>query len=115
MKPQEWIDEWCNLYPSDVEFNGHKLKSKPKECLNKMLKFCKDNPLYTKDVIFAATQRYVEEKKAVNWEYMKQSTYFISKMGQPSLLENYCEKIVSGVKANITESIPEYNFGDDFI
>ena len=88
-----WIENWCALYPADAEFNGRRLRSKPKDCLNKMIKFCKDNPLYTKNIIFAATQLYLQEQEAKDWQYTKQATYFISKMGQPSLLEEYCEKV----------------------
>jgi hypothetical protein len=88
-----WIEEWCALYPANVEFNGRKLRSKPKDCLNKMIKFCKENPLYDKSAIFAATKLYLQEQEAKDWEYTKQAIYFISKIGQPSLLEQYCEKI----------------------
>lgn len=93
-----WIEDWCALYPADAEFNGRKLRSKPKDCINKMVKFCKDNPLYTKSIIFAATQLYLNEQEAKDWAYTKQATYFISKMGQPSLLEEYCEKVKDAEK-----------------
>jgi hypothetical protein len=100
---KDWIDDWCNLWP-DVQFNGYKLKSKPKECLNKMIKFCKENKNnYTKDTIFAATTLYLNQQEQKNWEYTKVSTYFISKVGQPSLLEAFCERV------NSTETITPYN------
>lgn len=109
-----WIEDWVNLFPEEAEFNGYKIKSKSKDCLKKMLKFVKDNPIYTKDIIFAATKQYIEEKRLVNWEYMKQSTYFISKIGQPSLLEQYCEKIINNVKPKEIYNF-DYNIIDDFI
>jgi hypothetical protein len=92
----QWIEEWCNLYPENVEFNGYKLKSDVKYCVKKMQTFCKQHPAYTKDVIFAATKLYLTQQAAKGWEYTKQSTYFISKLGQPSLLESFCEKIAAG-------------------
>lgn len=96
MTPKEietWIDEWVLLYP-DIEWNGRKLRSPTKYCINKMLKMCKSNPSFTKEVIFAATNQYLAEQEAKNWEYTKQSTYFINKLGQPSVLEEYCNKIL---------------------
>lgn len=113
-----WIEDWCSLYPADAEFNGRKLRSKPKDCLNKMIKFCKDNPNYTKSIIFAATTLYLEEQEEKDWAYTKQATYFISKIGQPSLLEEYCEKIADNQTVTITEKIPQtqgFNFQNDFI
>lgn len=112
--PKLWITEWLELFPEDAEFNGYKLRSKEKDCINKMLKFVKDHPIYTKDIIFAATKQYIQEKKIQNWEFTKQATYFISKVGQPSLLEIYCDKIIAGVKPKETYNI-EYNPIDDFI
>ncbi len=108
-----WIDEWVTLYPKDIEFNGRLLRSTVKDCVNKMQKFVKDNPNYTKDVIFAATKRYLAEQESRNWAYTKQSTYFISKLGEPSVLANYCEKILAGIKP--VEVIPDYNQIDDYI
>lgn len=100
---ENFIDEWCNLYPENIQFNGNKLKSKPKDCISKMLKFCKSNPIITKDIIFAATNMYLDEQEKRNWEYTRQATYFISKIGHPSLLEVFCDKIL----AKTTEVIHE--------
>lgn len=91
---KEWIEDWVTLYP-DIEWHGNKLRSKSKDCINKMLKFCKLNPTITKDVIFAATNLYLDKQEKKNWEYTKQSTYFISKLGQPSLLEQHCDEILA--------------------
>jgi hypothetical protein len=91
---EAFIEEWCNLYPENIEFNGNKLKAKPKDVLNKMQKFCRAHPTYTKEVIFAATKMYLRNQSERNWDYTKMATYFISKLGQPSILEGYCEKIL---------------------
>lgn len=92
---KEFIEEWILLYPKDAEFRGNKLRSKSKDCINKMLKFCKLNPTITKDVIFAATNMYLDERERENWAYTRQATYFISKVGHSSLLEIYCDKILA--------------------
>lgn len=113
--PIKWIDEWVQLYPADIEFNGVKLRSSTKDCINKMQKFCKQHPEFTKDIIFAATKAYLQERAAKGYEYTKQATYLINKLGQPSVLENYCEKILSGTHTNVEVVIPEYNSINDFI
>lgn len=114
MKPQDWIEEWLELWPADKEFNGYKFKSKAKDCVNKMVKFCKDNPAYTKEVIFAATQMYLKQQEQKNWEYTKQATYFISKLGEPSVLEAFCIKIINGQKP-IETTIIDFYTQNDFI
>jgi hypothetical protein len=111
---EEFIEQWCNIYPDNIEFNGNKLKAKPKDVLKKMQKFCKAHPNYTKDVIFAATKLYVVNQQERDWEYTKMATYFISKLGQPSVLESYCEKILA-TKQNpksISEAFPLENTTD---
>lgn len=111
---KEWIEEWNEIFPIDAKWNGNKLRTDIKYCVNKMQKFCKDNPQYTKDIIFAATKMYVKEKEKVNWEYARQSTYFISKIGFTSLLEEYCQKIIKPEKEQSTQEVL-YNPIDDFI
>lgn len=114
-KIENWIESWVLIYPEEAEFNGRQLRSKAKDCLSKMQKFVKDNPQYTKSIIFAATQMYVKEQASRNFEYTKQSNYFINKLGQPSLLEQYCDKVIKGTKPFIVEQPIEYNQINDFI
>ena len=103
-----WITEWVTIYPEDAMFNDRKLRSQPEDCVKKMQKFCKDNPQYTKDIIFAATKQYIEEKERKNFEYTKQATYFISKQGEPSLLKEYCQRVLIG-KVEVKQPIV-YNY-----
>lgn len=101
---RDFIQEWVDLYPVNIEFAGYNLKSPAKDCVNKMIKFCKDNPTFTKDLIFAATKHYLQEQEVKDWQYTKRATYFISKLGEPSLLESYCTRIIeqgSKPKANL--------------
>lgn len=90
-----WIEEWVELYPEDAEFNGRLLRSKVENCVTKMQKFCVKYPQYTKDVIFAATKMYIEAQRQKGFEYTKQSTYFIGKLGEPSVLQEYCERVIN--------------------
>lgn len=109
-----WIDSWCAIYPPEAEFNGNKLQAKGKDVVNKMQKFCKDHPQYTKDIIFAATKLYIKEQYERDWQYTKMATYFISKLGQPSPLEAYCSKYVAWCNSPI-DDIPAYYPIDEFI
>lgn len=111
--PTKWIDAWCNLFPEDVTSGGYNVRSKPEDCIKKMQKFCKLKPEYTKDIIFQATITYLKEQYAKGWAYTKVSTYFINKLGQASLLEEYCERILQGVPTKIEP--PTYNSIDEFI
>lgn len=121
---EDFCPGWNNLYPPNLEFNGLKLRSPLNEVVKRMLKFCKDHPTYTKELIFAATQTYISEKAKQNYEYMKRSMYFISKLGEQSLLEAYCEKLNERYTASkLPENVAKYpitieqayNEMDDFI
>lgn len=113
---KSWINEWCDLWPEGVVWNNVPIKSKPEECVNRMVKFCKDNPLYKKDTIFAATEAYLEEKEADDWNFTRRSNYFIDKRGEASLLEIFCNKIIEN---SVSVSKPSYsdtsNFNSDWI
>lgn len=113
--PTKWIDEWCEIYPGDVRFNGNILRSKPKDCINKMKDFCKKHPEYTKDIIFKATHDYIKEQEAKGFEYTRQAHYFIDKRGVPSLLEAKCEDAVKGYVQQIVVSDEDYEPINDFI
>jgi hypothetical protein len=111
--PTKWIQGWCNLFPEGVRSGGYNVRSKPEECIKKMQNFCKQHPDYTEKIIFEATIAYLKEQYTKGWEYTKVASYFISKLGQPSLLEQYCERILQGVPTKIEP--PTYNSIDEFI
>lgn len=92
----KWIKSWVEIYPEDAMFNNRKLRSDAEYCIKKMQKFCKDNPQYTKEIIFAATKQYMTEQQYKDFAYTKQAVYFISKQGEPSLLKEYCQRIILG-------------------
>lgn len=110
-----FIQSWCDLYPADVMFRGNRIKSKAKDCVKKMQLFCKANPNYTKEIIFAATKQYLEERKAEKYAFTKRATYFISKQGEPSLLEEYCDRIIEKIPAQIEYEEEPYNDINNFI
>lgn len=88
---EEWIDEWRELFPSGVKTAGRPVRGDKKGCLKKMIKFCKDNPEYTKENIIEATKIYVFDKRRNNYAKMTCADYFIMKDGislLASLLED---------------------------
>ena len=121
MNVKDWIEEWVNLWPQSVHSGGLSIKSKPKECINKMIKFCKEHPNFTKDTIFAATKMYLIDRRAEGFKYTKRAVYFISKLGEPSLLEGYCEKVLSKenneviINTSPDANLQEYDYSSDFI
>ena len=112
--PKLWLDEWLELWPKEIQNGGMAIKSPAKYCVNKIIKFCKDYPQYTKDVIFAATKRYLQERKAENYTFTKRATYFINKLGEESVLEAYCQKILHNEPKQQEKNF-EYNPINDFI
>lgn len=112
---KNWIETWLLLYPPDIKYGRESLRSKPQDCVSKMQKFVKTYPQYTKDVIFAATNMYLQERARENWAYTKYARYFIDKQGAPSLLAKYCEDVIQGNTPKAHELIQEYSPIDDFI
>ena len=110
---ETFVTEWHALFPQrkEVDFVGY-LRGKPKDCIKKMLKFCKENPEYTKDTIFAATKMYLEEKKSDGYLYLSRPYYFINKLDRGSMLDEYCERFLAGEKPKISN---DYEAISDFI
>jgi hypothetical protein len=116
-KTSEWIQEWLALWPADVESGGQSIRSKPEQCVNKMQKLCKSDAALTKEVIFAATKLYLQERAENAYAYTKRATYFIHKLTEGSLLQTYCEKILSAGRQPqpLEGETPTYNPIDDYI
>lgn len=93
-KVEEWMVEWLNLFPDNIaNITGYNVRNKPEDCTNKMVKFLKAHPEYNKDTVFAATKKYLQQQEQKGWLYTKQASYFISKLGEPSLLNQFCEQV----------------------
>lgn len=85
-----WIDEYYNIFPKGVRTSGYFVKGDKKSCEKKLIKFLKENPAYNKEIIIAATTRYVSDMKNRGYSYMQTAAYFIEKNGN-SALAGYCE------------------------
>lgn len=114
-KVNNWIEEWLALWPKEIKSGGETIQSPSKWCVNKMQKLVDNNPVYTKQLIFAATQLYLKERERDNYFSVKRATYFIDKLGQGSTLQTYCEQLLKEREPTLENEIPEYNPINDFI
>lgn len=89
-----WIDEWLKLWPTGL-YNGYRVSGNRAQVINRMNKFLKDNPEYNKDIIFKATQNYLNEKRKTNYSYVKKNSKFISD-SDGSVLEAECYAVLNG-------------------
>ena len=99
---ESWIDSWVALFPADVTTGGRPVQSSPDECFDKMVKFMKRTK-YNKDMVFKATESYLEERGVHGFAYTKAAQYFIDKRGEGSLLEDWCRKIINEDVEDTTE------------
>tara|TARA_R110002012_G_scaffold74735_1_gene189376 strand:+ start:1950 stop:2513 length:564 start_codon:yes stop_codon:yes gene_type:complete len=90
----DWIEEWRGLFPKGIKTAGYSVRGTKGGCVKKMKKFIREHKDTTKEQIFKATERYVEEKRRVRYGYMRIADYFIEKDGG-SLLESYVEQLDS--------------------
>tara|TARA_R110000803_G_scaffold71102_4_gene134180 strand:+ start:19137 stop:19754 length:618 start_codon:yes stop_codon:yes gene_type:complete len=86
----QWISEWRDLFPMKIKTGGYPVRGTKQGCIKKMKSFIKANPGVTKEMIFKATKRYLEERRQTGYAYMKMADYFINKDGA-SMLETYIE------------------------
>lgn len=87
-----WIEEWRNLFPTNIKSGGRPIKGDKKACIRKMTAFLKEYPEYSKEDIFQATRIYIFDKKRDNYNYMVCADYFIYK-DKVSLLASILEDI----------------------
>lgn len=95
---EEWIELWRSKFPAGVRSGGYPVRGDKQGCIQKMRVFVKKYK-YPKDVIFAATDKYIEAKEKERWAFMQLAHYFISKNGQ-STLAMFCEEVVNKTKLN---------------
>lgn len=107
MSVEEWIDEWRLL------FKGKKkgAMGDKKACIKKMNKFMKENPSIDKDLIYKATNMYIEDQ-APNYTYLQYADYFISKEGTDKVarsnLSIYCDRIIhNDTEDSVTSTFEE--------
>lgn len=92
---KELVDIYRSLFPKGSNNNGFPYKGDKQGCIRKMAKFVKHNPEYTEDTILKATQKYINEKRKDNYQYMHLAHYFIEKNGV-SGLGAFCEQVSNG-------------------
>ena len=105
---EDWIEEWYNLFPKGVKSGGYPLRSGLRGVEIKMKKFIKEFPEYPKDVIIAATKKYLEEARSNGYQYTQLAHYFIYKNNVSNLAaycESFLEKGTDSVKHNYTYDI----------
>lgn len=91
---KEWIDDYRNL------FKGTKvgIMGDPKACLDKMVRFFQEYPQFAnKDIVFKATEAYIQSEANYNYKYLQRADYFIYKIvgkEETSRLAGYCEEDV---------------------
>lgn len=91
---KEWINDYRNL------FKGTKvgIMGDPKACLDKMVRFFQEYPQFAnKDIVFKATEAYIQSEAQSNYKYLQRADYFIYKIvgkEETSRLAGYCEEDV---------------------
>lgn len=95
IKVTDLVDQYRDLFPKGTNRDGYPYKGDKQGCVKKMNRFIKLNPEFTPDVILQATQKYINEKRKDNFNYMHLAHYFIEKNGV-SALSAFCEQILEG-------------------
>ncbi len=102
---EEWITTWHELWPVGIKnLNGNYIRGDKNGALSKMKAFIKNNPLYTKGVIIAATKKYLSVQRTKGYTYCTQSHYFVIK-DSISLLSTFCDEVLRSI--NTEEDIKE--------
>lgn len=95
---EDWIDLWYNLFPKGVKSGGYLVRSDKNGCLNKLKKFHKKYPEFSKEIILKATSDYIDYYRMRNWNYVSLGHYFIVKDGI-SILAGQCEMILDKINS----------------
>lgn len=92
-----WIQEWSDLWKGKKVSSAtaeYYLAQPPSVNLKRMQEFVKENK-FSKEVIFAATIKYLDEKEAQGFNFTKKSHKFIQDL-EGSTLFAYCQAIELG-------------------
>lgn len=92
-----WIDEWSDLWKGKKVSSAtaeYYLAQPPSVNLKRMQEFVKENK-FNKEIIFAATKKYLDEKEAQGFNFTKKSHKFIQDL-DGSTLYAYCQAIELG-------------------
>ena len=89
----EKIKYYRELFPRGTLPSGAVSKQTVEQLKKKFIDFFKTYPEYDWPLVHIATEYYIFEKEKVNFDFMKNSGYFIDKFGT-SELANYCDLLL---------------------
>lgn len=102
---KERIQEYTNIFPTQKLPSGKYARGNAKNIEENFMWFFQEYPDYSWDTILEATEKYVEEYRLKNYEYMRTAMYFIKKLKDgtsESELANYCD-----IALNSDDYIPQ--------
>jgi len=105
-----WMEKWFNLWPKGIKSGGYYVKTDSHGCKTKLIKFIKNNPQYTKDIIMEATERYLFTKSLDGYDYTSLAPNFIEKNGV-SMLAGECENVLNNISTPKPEIVQGELFG----
>lgn len=85
-----FFEKWWLLWPSGIKSGGYYIKSDKLGCKSKILKFKNKRPQFTEDIIFKATQSYLDRMRSNGYRGVQLASNFIEKNGI-SMLAGECE------------------------
>jgi hypothetical protein len=103
----EFMDIWYNIFPKGIYSGGYLVRSGKAGCTIKMVKFIKNNPEFSKELIIRATKLYVSQCASKGYTYMQLAEHFIYKNNK-STLASLCESLMD---TTTPESTPTKAYG----
>ena len=91
---KERISEYISIWPTQKLPSGKYARGNAKNIEENFMWFFQEYPDYNWENILEATEKYVEEYRVKNYEYMRTAMYFIKKLKDgtsESELANYCD------------------------
>jgi hypothetical protein len=96
------FEAYFNLFPSGM-VNGRLLRSDKKATYTKLIAFIKEFPDY-EPVVIQATEKALEVAKMKGYQYMQNTSYFISK-NKESQLAAFCQAVLDNSSPAVVNSI----------
>jgi hypothetical protein len=91
IEESDWFDDWWDLFPAGKRNkSGKYIKSGKSASKSRLKSFCNSHKDYSKELIFKATENYIDTNAVSGFMYMHIVPYFILKDGI-STLESFCE------------------------
>lgn len=104
---EDFVNEYRNLFPRGEISGGYPVRGDKRGCIERMQKFLKLYPDYSREVILEATRNYINRKEKEGFRYMQLAHYFILK-DKISNLAGECEMILdNNLNSDRNESFEE--------